>query len=66
LKLGRILNIGVATGMNHLTLAYVLGKAIIDFKGIIIIQNCAFSKSYLINEPCNLVHLETIETTWGE
>ena len=38
----------------------------IDFKGIVIIQNCASAKRYLIGEPCNLVHLETIETTWGE
>jgi len=32
----------------------------------VIIQNCASSKRYLIGEPCNLVHIETIETTWGE
>ena len=38
----------------------------IDFKGIVIIQNCASNKRYLIGEPCNLVHIETIETTWGE
>ncbi len=38
----------------------------IDFKGIVIIQNCASNKRYLIGEPCNLVHLETIDTTWGE
>jgi hypothetical protein len=38
----------------------------IDFKGIVIIQNCASSRRYLIGEPCNLVHLEIIDTTWGE
>ena len=38
----------------------------IDFKGIVIIQNCASNKRYLIGEPCNLVHIETIDTTWGE
>jgi len=38
----------------------------IDFKGIVIIQNCASAKRYLIGEPCNLVHIETLETTWGE
>ena len=38
----------------------------IDFKGLVIIQNCASAKRYLIGEPCNLVHLETIDTAWGE
>ncbi len=38
----------------------------IDFKGIVIIQNCASNKRYLICEPCNLAHIETIETTLGE
>jgi hypothetical protein len=38
----------------------------IDFKGIVIIQNCTANRRYLIGEPCNLVHIETIETTWGE
>ena len=38
----------------------------IGFKGIVIIQNCASSKRYLIGEPCNLVHIEDIDTTWGE
>lgn len=38
----------------------------IGFKGILIIQNCASAKRYLIGEPCNLVHIEDIETTWGE
>ncbi|MCX6279229.1 MAG: hypothetical protein NT004_14200 [Bacteroidetes bacterium] len=38
----------------------------IDFKGIVIIQNCASNKRYLIGELCNLLRTETIETTWGE
>jgi hypothetical protein len=38
----------------------------IDFKDIVIILNCALTKRYLIGEPCNLVHIETIETIWGE
>lgn len=38
----------------------------ISFKGLIIIQNCASAKRYLIGEPCNLVHIEDIDTTWGE
>ncbi|MFH1297441.1 MAG: hypothetical protein ABIJ04_09240, partial [Bacteroidota bacterium] len=38
----------------------------IGFKGIVIIPNCASSKRYLIGEPCNLVHIEDIDTTWGE
>ena len=37
----------------------------IDFKGIVIIRNCSSAKRYLIGEPFNLVHLETIETTRG-
>jgi hypothetical protein len=36
----------------------------IDFKGIVIIQNCASNKRYLIREPCNLAHIESIETTF--
>ncbi len=43
-----------------------IGKFGIDFKGLVIIQNCASAKCYLIGEPCNLVHLETIDTAWGE
>ena len=38
----------------------------IDFKGLVIIQNCASQKRYLIGEPCNLVHIENIDTSWGE
>ena len=38
----------------------------IGFKGLLIIQNCASSKRYLIGEPCNLVYLDNLETTWGE
>ena len=38
----------------------------IGFKGIVIIQNCAADKKYLIGEPCNLVKIDDIDTTWGE
>jgi len=38
----------------------------IGFKGIVIIQNVASNKRYLIGESCNLAHIETIETTCGE
>lgn len=38
----------------------------IGFKGILIIQNCASSRRYMLGEPCNMVYCETIETTWGE
>jgi len=38
----------------------------INFKGLVIIQNCASAKRYLIGGPSNLVHLVTIETTWAK
>jgi len=38
----------------------------ISFKGYIIIQNCSEGKRYLIGEPCNLAHIDNIDTTWGE
>ena len=38
----------------------------ISFKGLIIVQNCSEGKRYLIGEPCNLAHIDNIDTTWGE
>ena len=38
----------------------------ITFKGIIIIQNCSNGMKYLMGGPCNLVHIDAIDTAWGE
>ena len=38
----------------------------IDFRGLVIIQDYSLARKYLIGEPGNLVHIETIDTTWGE
>jgi len=51
-----------------------LGKAIqkwitnfgVDFKGLVIIQNCSAGIKYLVGEACNLVTIESIDSTWGE
>lgn len=51
-----------------------IGKAVqkwkaqfgISFEGIILIKNCAADTVYLIGEPCNLAHIDSFETSWGE
>ncbi|MCX6305504.1 MAG: hypothetical protein NT040_11100 [Bacteroidetes bacterium] len=35
------------------------------FKGCVIIRNCADGKKYLIGEPCNVVHIDDIQSKWG-
>ena len=37
-----------------------------EFKGVVNIQNCADSTKYLIGEKCNLVHIDDIQTKWGQ
>jgi len=36
-----------------------------EFSGIMIFQNCASSKKYLVGEKCNLVHVDDIQSKWG-
>ncbi|MFZ4523825.1 MAG: hypothetical protein ACOYNC_19140 [Bacteroidales bacterium] len=36
-----------------------------SFKGCIIFRNCADGKKYLIGEPCNVVHVDDIQSKWG-
>jgi hypothetical protein len=51
-----------------------IGKAVqkwksqfgIAFEGIVLIQNCASNVVFLIGEPCNLAHIDTLDTAWGE
>jgi len=38
----------------------------ISFKGLVIIQNCANNKRYLLGEPCNLVVIDALDSAWGE
>ena len=35
------------------------------FEGLVIIQNCADGKKYLIGEACNLVYCDDIQSAWG-
>lgn len=37
-----------------------------SFQGFVIVQNCANSKRYLMGEPCNLITIDSIESSWGE
>jgi len=35
------------------------------FEGLVIIQNCADSKRYVMGEPCNAVYIDDIQSAWG-
>ena len=36
-----------------------------SFKGLVIFRSCATGKKYLLGEPCNLVHIDDIQSKWG-
>jgi hypothetical protein len=56
---------GFYPGIEKAIQAWIAAHGI-SFKGLVIVQNCASSKRYLIGEPCNLVIIDAIDTVWGE
>ena len=55
---------GFYPGWGDAVMAWIANNGY-AFKGVVIFRNCADGKKYLIGEPCNLVHIDDIQSKWG-
>jgi hypothetical protein len=55
---------GFYPGFGDAVMAWIASNGY-SFRGLVIFRNCADGKKYLLGEPCNVVHIDDIQSKWG-